>query len=94
MGYVRRVKYCEKTIRIDGKSFSNVDFERCTLVYGGTKGVSFVGCKFVEPRFVFDGPAANTMNFMRAMYHGGAAHLVEQTFKQIRGDAPIGIVYN
>ena len=92
--YVRRTLLRDKTIRIDGQSFVNTDFDRCTLVYGGTKGVSFVGCKFVRPRFVFDGPAANTMNFVRAMYHGGAADLIERTFEEIRANAPISITYN
>jgi hypothetical protein len=91
---VRRTKYSGKTIRIDGKSFADIDFVECTLVYSGTEGVSFRRCKFVSPRFVFDGPAANTMNFVRAMYHGGAANLVERTFDEIRENAPISLIYN
>jgi hypothetical protein len=92
--YAHRTKVSRKTVRLDGQAFMNTDFVNCTFIYSGVGGVSFVGCKFARPRFVFDGPAANTMKFVRAMYHGGAADLIERTFEEIRENAPISITYN
>lgn len=73
-----------RTIRIDGKSFSDTEFIECTFLYSGSSDVSFVRCKFTQPRFVFEGPAANTMNFLRALYGGGAGKLVERAISQIQ----------
>ena len=91
---MRRSKFSGKTIRLDGQYFVNTDFVNCTMIYSGTKGVTMVGCKIVQTKIVFDGPAASTMKFVRGMYHGGAADLIERTFDEIRENAPLTLLYN
>ena len=77
--------YKEATIYLDGNSFYRCRFERCVVVING-----YIGCTLVEPRFIdcrwmVNGPAQNTINLMSALYAAGATELIESTFNAIRG---------
>lgn len=54
-------------IKLDGKTFKNVAFEKAQLVYEGGIAPNFINCTFNETHFTFDGAAGNTVNFLRAM---------------------------
>lgn len=54
-------------IKLDGKTFKDVAFEKAQLVYEGGIAPNFINCTFNETGFTFDGAAGNTVNFLRAM---------------------------
>jgi hypothetical protein len=43
-----------------------------------------VSCNFSDSSFTFTGQAADTISFMKAMYHGGFKVVVEQTMEDIK----------
>jgi hypothetical protein len=71
-------------ICLDGGTFTNCTFERCTLIYSGAIPVQLNGNDFHNCKWRFAGAAANTVSFMRALYGGGAKDLVENMFESIR----------
>ena len=75
------------TIQLDGSTFINCTFKTCELVYSGLLTVTLNGCAFDNVRWRFTGPAGDTVQFMKALYEGGAAELIENTFRTIRGEA-------
>ena len=54
-------------IKLDGKTFTNVDFQKAELVYEGGAPPHVIDCTFSEATFAFTGAAGNTTNFLRAM---------------------------
>ena len=77
------------TIQIDGETFVGCRFESCELVFNGLMGATFIDCVFSKDiKWRFDGPANNTLKFMRALYEGGADKLIENIFREIRGETP------
>jgi hypothetical protein len=86
------MKYADKafenvTVQTDGNSYARCEFLNCTLIYSGGDPPSLEGCTFDPPKFAFRGAAGNTLNFLRAMYHGGFRDYVEATFDDIRSNA-------
>ncbi len=82
-----RETYKNITIDLDFQEFSECIFDGCTLVYAGGAPPSIVGCTFKESNFIFEGAAANTIQFMAALYRGageGGKDLIEKTFDNIR----------
>jgi len=79
--------FSNATVDLDFHHFNNCLFENCILVYRGNGPVSMEGCRFLSPRWVFDGSALNTIRYLIALYHGlgeGGQKLVEDLFQQIR----------
>jgi hypothetical protein len=75
-------------ICLDGGTFTNCTFERCTLIYSGAIPVQLNGNDFHNCKWRFAGAAANTVSFMRALYGAGAKGLIEQMFESIRKGSP------
>jgi hypothetical protein len=76
-----------ETIEIDFNHFSKCQFDGCTLVYHGYGIIGMVGCSFNNVSWTFAGAAAQTLQFMRALYHGageGGKQLIETTFNNIK----------
>ncbi len=73
--------YVGETIILDGKSFDDVTFESCTFIYKGIEGVALNGCRFVNPKFLFAVPAANTLALLRGMYADGFGEIVDASLK-------------
>ncbi len=72
---------------LDGRKFVRCAFTGCTLVYTGTESLGLEGCTMNSCNWSFEGPAGNTLEFMRAIYHnlGEAGRLIiETTFENIR----------
>ena len=72
------------TILLDGSSFERCVFNDCRMIYQGGEPPQLVNCTFKGSNFGMDGPAANTLAFLNAMYHGGMKSVVEATFDNIR----------
>lgn len=54
-------------VDLDGNTFTNVKFLGAELHYGGGVPPVFKNVSFSQTRFVFDGPAMNTVQFLRTM---------------------------
>lgn len=79
--------FSKETIDIDFNQFSKCHFDECTLVYHGYGVIGMEGCSFNNVSWTFSGAAANTLQFMRGLYHGageGGKNLIETTFSSIR----------
>ena len=83
-----------KTVVIDGNSYQNCTFNSCTIEFRGVELPSLGGCHFAGCRWSFDGPAANTIRFLTALYGNGDAMLqsvVQQTLDNIKLNALPGL---
>lgn len=78
----------EGRVPVDGHQFVACTFEKVALVYSGGPPPSFRGCIFRDWRFTFEGPAANTVNFLRAMAPktSGLSDVIRQTFPDLAGE--------
>lgn len=77
------------TILIDNTEFEDCTFKKCVLKYSGSGPVSFNGCEFIDTKWGFEGAAQNTIEFLRAAYHGmgeGGKKLIEGIFNRIRSE--------
>lgn len=54
-------------VLMDGQTFVDINFEDADLVYEGGAVPSFNNCTFDRTRFMFAGPAENTIVFLRSM---------------------------
>lgn len=82
-----KLTYSGTRVQLDNQEFSNCRFENCELEYSGTGPVVMNDCHFENPRFVFTGPAQNTLQFMRNLYQGlgkDGKDIIESTFRNIR----------
>jgi hypothetical protein len=79
--------FTNETVDIDFNLFVKCRFEKCTLVYHGYGVIGLDGCAFDQVTWSFAGAAANTLTFLRGLYHGageGGKALVERTFENLR----------
>ena len=75
------------TVKLDDNEFLRCKFLNCRLEYSGSGRMSMVECSFVNTQWAFTGPAKNTLQFMRAVYHGtggGGKKMIERTFEMIK----------
>ncbi len=75
-----------KTVVLDGGSYYACQFKNCTLIFNGVLPVTMDKCSFDNCNWQFSGPAQNTIGFMRGLYTGGAKDLIENIFRNIRGE--------
>ena len=76
------------TICLDGGTFVNCRFERCTIVISGQLPIVLENPRFLDCQWSFIGPASTTVSFMSAMYRAGAKELIEATCNSIMGKGP------
>ena len=86
--------YKDKKIDMDFNEFVDCEFTKCELVFHGVGKIGMEGCSFSSVRWTFADAAANTVQFMTALYHGagpGGKQLIESTFENIRAgsDRPV-----
>ena len=55
---------------LDGNSYFECMFHNCRIIYLGGKAPEMKDCKFSDCEFVFEGPAAQTVQFLSAFAHG------------------------
>lgn len=87
MAKFRSVGFKDVRQELDGNEFLDCTFENAELVFGARGPVGLSGCQFINCRWTFDGPAADTLSFLSALYRGGARDLVESTFMNIKTGA-------
>ena len=71
MEYTDRV-FEDQSIFLDGNIYRRCKFLECHLTYEGTTGVVIDDCLFRRCTWHFAGPAATTLEFLSAFYHGTA----------------------
>lgn len=76
--------YTREVVSLDGQHFEKCTFDHCTLQFGGTAPVGLANNTFTNCDWSFVGPAATTLDFLSALYHGGGKKLIEDTFENIR----------
>ncbi|EAA0780058.1 hypothetical protein CV237_002104 [Salmonella enterica subsp. enterica serovar Javiana] len=79
--------YRNTTVDLDGQYFEKCIFQNCTIRFSGNDLFSLVGCKFESCKWSLDGPAANTIQFLRLMYKDMGdfgKQMVEATFENIK----------
>ena len=82
-------RFRNATIQLDGNSFQKCTFTSCRLVFSGYMLVQIDHCEFDDDvAWSFAGPASTTIEFMKALYAGGAKQVIENTFQAIRGEKP------
>ena len=82
----RNQTFTEITVYLDGGSFYDCVFERCTVVFSSLLPTTLHNPRFVDCTWQAKGPAEYTINFMASLYKVGAHDLIENTFKTIRGE--------
>jgi hypothetical protein len=81
----RNQTFSDVTVYLDGSSFYDCTFERCTVVFSGVLPAVLNNPRFVDCRWAAAGPAETTIGFLTALYKAGAKDLIEATFDTIRG---------
>ena len=79
-----------KTVLIDGNRYEGCTFNSCTIEFRAVELPTLGNCHFAGCRWSFDGPAANTIRFLTALYGNGDPTLqsvVQQTLDNIRLNA-------
>lgn len=74
-------------IKLDGMHYENCTFKKCDIRFGGTAPFGLVGCTFDSCKWTLEGPASNTIEFLRLMYKDMGdfgKQMVEATFKTIK----------
>lgn len=64
-------QFDDTTIKLDENSYDHCRFYRSTLVYAGGLPPSITNCTFVNCRFVLDGAASNTVQWLATLYAQG-----------------------
>lgn len=76
MAVFHKNRFVDSTLEMDGNEYIGCIFDRCTLVYRGGSSIRLVNNTFVDSEFLFDGPAANTLNLLHT-FIGQGGHLRE-----------------
>lgn len=79
----------DRTVEIDGNQYTNCTFIKCRIVFTGFEEGVFDACNFIRCDWGFSGPAASTLNYLAAIYHGlgqTGQDMVEGIFESIRRD--------
>jgi hypothetical protein len=74
-------------VDLDNTEFIECRFEDCKMIYSALGPVGMTRCTFSNVKWEFKGGAANTIQFLKGMYHGmgeGGRKVVEATFAGIR----------
>lgn len=77
-------------VQLDGGSaYIKCNFVGCTLIFTGA-GPLHLDANNFDPacKWQFAGPAANTFSFLKLLYAGGGKEMVENLFREIRGERP------
>lgn len=71
-------------VEVDGNAYVACTFENVVLVYAGGAPPSFAGCIFREWKFAFEGPAGNTVNFLKSLApkQSGLSDVIRETFPE------------
>jgi hypothetical protein len=77
-------KFKEVAVQLDGSTFENCEFDRCTFIFNGVMPPHLKNNTFKDCKWEFGGNADMTLGYIAALYHGGMKDVVERTFESIR----------
>jgi hypothetical protein len=77
------VSYNHQTVPLDGETFSDCEFSACRLIYAGGEAPTFDRCRFTDCEWKFEGPAAQTLTYLKSMWTAGAKPAVQTLIKEI-----------
>ena len=63
----------DQTVRLDYQTFEGKSFIRCQLLYAGGTPPTLINCDFINCRFILEGPAQATAQFLRDLATEGGA---------------------
>ncbi len=81
----RATSFTHETVNLDGMTFEECEFRKCRLIYSGGEAPIFESCKFDGCEWRMDGPAADTLAHLKAMWNAGAKPVVQGLIKEITG---------
>ena len=84
--HIHNYPFEDQDIVLDFHEFKECKFTNCNMIYHGHGAVGLISCKFHQCKWVLDGPAKATLNFMANMYSNGngAEELIDATFQKIK----------
>ncbi|WP_226571258.1 hypothetical protein [Mangrovibacter yixingensis] len=74
-------------VELDGNHYEKCTFKDCIIVFKGLKTFNLINCNFSGCKWTFEGPAANTVNFLKMMYKEMGEfgkNMVDATFENIK----------
>jgi hypothetical protein len=80
--------FTDQRVELDGNTYTNCTFVNSQMVFRAAAPVTLQGVNFENCTWTFDDAAGLTISFMTALYRGGMAQLMEQTFANMRGEIP------
>ncbi|CAN5261826.1 hypothetical protein BH10PSE7_BH10PSE7_37880 [soil metagenome] len=77
----------KENVVLDENEFDECKFDGTKLIYRGGTPPNLKGCDFANSIFFFDGPASNTVAFLKGMSgpRSGLQKVVRQTFPAFSG---------
>lgn len=88
MAIYRGERFVNQQLKLSGNEFFNCEFVDCQLIFDASGPIKLDGCRFNSPRFLFDGPAADTLKFLSGIYNSGgdgaSKRYVEDVFDIVR----------
>jgi hypothetical protein len=87
LDFVADCNFAGKQVNLDGTVFDKCIFQNCKMIYSGGDLPQMSNCSMNDCQWSFEGPAARTLAFIRAIYHGLGQHgeeYVESIFEGIR----------
>jgi hypothetical protein len=89
-----KTTFTDESLVVDGNEYTGCRFVRCEIIFAGGSLPTMDSNFFDECRWKFDGPAARAIQFMAALYKGGAKTVIDATIDNIRGKPAEGHVLN
>ncbi len=83
MDYKERA-FRNESVALDDNTFEHCTFDDCELRYQGGYHPVLIGCTFHQCRFAFQDAAGRTIDFLKALYHGGFQPVVDAAITNIR----------
>lgn len=80
-------EFDDTTVELDGHHYENCKFRNCWVIYKGVSPFNLISCNFSGCKWKFEGPASNTIHFLRMMYTEMGTfgqQMVEATFENIK----------
>lgn len=81
------VVYSHETVSLDGQIFSDCEFLKSRLIFAGGEPPIFENCRFQDCEWRFDGPAGNTLAYLKNLWGAGEKASVQAAIKEITGVA-------
>jgi hypothetical protein len=82
------IHYQDATVELDGNTFQNCTFDRCTMVYRGNDLPYLISSVFNNCQFRFDDAALRTITLLHRLYAAGAEKIVEEYIEMIKSGTP------